>query len=159
MSYGISVTTLEEVFLSVGHGLETKDKKGSPETALEKSEEKETEKDGDYSIGNNPTTGFSCTLMIEQFFAIIKRRLQVYRKNNALLYEILVPVLLMCVGLAFSKVNFFIDSPQRLLQPDGYPLKQDILYNTQLLKTSGNDIQPAKLMMSLPDQKDSFNLI
>jgi hypothetical protein len=78
--------------------------------------------------------------MIEQFAAIIKRRIQVYRKNNALIYEIFVPVMLMAIGLAFSKVNFFVDSPMRNLNPSAYPLKQDIFYNNQLLMTSNSDI-------------------
>lgn len=65
----------------------------------------------------------------------------------------------MVIGLSFSKVNFFVDSPIRVLRPDAYPLKQDILYNEQLLITSGKDILPLTLMQSLPQQSSSFNLV
>ena len=64
----------------------------------------------------------------------------------------------MCVGLAFSKVNFFSDSPQRILSPVEFPSPQDIMYNTELLMTSGSDISPSKLMGSLPEQ-DWLNLL
>jgi ATP-binding cassette subfamily A (ABC1) protein 3 len=56
LSYGISVTTLEEVFLSVGHSVAENDKKGkgnSPETIAEINEKEELE---DYTIAENPTS-------------------------------------------------------------------------------------------------------
>lgn len=55
--------------------------------------------------------------------------MQVYMKNFALIYEVMVPVLLVIVGLGFSKVDFFVNSPQRVLSPSMYPLKQSIYFN------------------------------
>lgn len=65
--------------------------------------EEKMSREEQFSIAEHQT-GFSCLNIIEQFFSIIKRRIQVYRKNNALFYETLVPVLLMIIGLSFSKV-------------------------------------------------------
>ena len=76
----------------------------------------------------------------DQFVAIFKKRFQLYTKNLVILYEVLVPVVLVSIGLAFSKVQFFIDSDARNLVPQLYPLKQDIIYNQELLVQSGNDI-------------------
>ena len=70
----------------------------------------------------------------------------------------MVPVFLVAIGLAFSKVQFFSSSPDRNLVPDQYMLKQKLMYNNQLLTTSNNDIQPFEIMNNLPDVSEAFDL-
>jgi hypothetical protein len=84
---------------------------------------------------SNAIPDYSLVLFFEQIFAILRRRTQIYMKNkSALIFEILVPVFLVCIGLSFSKVDFFRDSPDRILQPSEYPLSQKILFNESPLK-------------------------
>lgn len=63
--------------------------------------------------------------------AVFRKRYYTYRRNyKALLIEIFIPVLLVLIGFSFSKVQFFFNSPERLLTPSLLPLKQRILVNS-----------------------------
>jgi len=70
-SYGISVTTLEEVFLKVGHGIEDKDKEvvkhGVDATT------KELDKYDTFSIAEAPRR-WAVVAFVEQTCAILRRR-------------------------------------------------------------------------------------
>jgi ATP-binding cassette subfamily A (ABC1) protein 3 len=85
-SYGISMTTLEEVFLRVGHGLEDEDKENSedeknPELSKRKSlKTKQKEMNADYN--EREAAAFTSPKIWSQFKAILTRRIQVYRKNK-----------------------------------------------------------------------------
>ena len=52
-------------------------------------------------------------------------------------FEIVVPVFLIFVGLCFTKIEFIIDSPPRQLLPSLYPWKQRMFYNEDLIIKDG----------------------
>jgi hypothetical protein len=59
--------------------------------------------------------------------------------------ELGMPVLLVLLGIMLSKIQIFIDSPERLLEPHLLPLKQRILVNDKLFRPSENpedDVSP-----------------
>ena len=152
-SYGISVTTLEEVFLNIGSRTykeeddeisEEPEAQDNEHNMIKADEEATGEREEDdidkFSLGNFKPSG-NCVTICSQMYAILRRRIQAYKKNpNALFFEIMVPVFLVCIGLAFSKIDFFNSSPERNLVPASYALKQKIMYNKDLLISSDNDI-------------------
>lgn len=52
---------------------------------------------------------------------------------RGLVIEVLIPVILVLIGLGFSKVQFFIAQPDRVLTPSLYPIQQRILANNQTI--------------------------
>ena len=84
--------------------------------------------------------------------AMFNKRFCIYRRNyKSLLVEIFIPVLLVLLGFAFSKIQFYFDSPDRTLTTDLLPAKQRILVNTDLVRKSSNDISPRTLIEGLPN--------
>jgi len=125
-SYGISVTTLEEVFLRVGHGDDTDDNKKAKDEIKENLNKIEQDKNDDYSIADDHETGM-CNVFWIHMQALFKKRFQLYKRNyKGLIVEVFIPVLLVLIGLGFSKVQFFFASPDRNITPFDYPLKQRI---------------------------------
>lgn len=58
----------------------------------------------------------ACAALARQASALMKRRLTAYSRNKAgTLFEILVPVLLILVGLSLTHLNFLAESPTRPL--------------------------------------------
>lgn len=156
-SYGISVTTLEQVFLKVGHG-DDGDGDKQVKAELQRMESKEDIKNL-YSIADQQESGV-CNVFLDHLGALIRKRLHQYRRNyKGLVVEILVPVLLVLIGFAFSKVQFFVSSPNRPLSPDLFPLKQRIVVNQNLVRSSPpNDISPKQLIESLPMFAEAFDV-
>ncbi len=102
-SYGISVTTLEEVFLRVGHGDDTSEDLKIKEELKNKREEAEKVED-DFSIAENAVSG-ACNIFGIHMIALFLKRFFIYRRNyKGLVIEILIPVLLVLIGFGFSKV-------------------------------------------------------
>ncbi len=91
--------------------------------------------------------------------ALFRKRFNIYKRNyKGLIVEVLIPVLLVLIGFGFSKVQFFFDSPERILTPDAYPLKQRIQANLNLMRTSGSDFTPKSIMESLPMYSTAFDV-
>lgn len=77
----------------------------------------------DYSIAESHEEGAFNNFLIH-FTALIRKRLFIYRRNyKALVVEVLIPVILVVIGFAFSKIQFFYDPSERVLEPSAYPLK------------------------------------
>ena len=90
--------------------------------------------------------------------AVFRKRYYTYRRNfKGLLIEVFIPVLLVLIGFAFSKVQYFFNSPERLLTPTLFPLKQRILVNSNLIAKSQYDISPSQLMSTLPLYDTAFD--
>lgn len=71
------------------------------------------------------------------------------------------PVLLVIIGFAFSKVQFFLNQPHREFYPELYPMKQRIISNSGLLVNSTNaswNIQPQTLLSYLPSGSDAWDI-
>jgi len=140
---------LEEVFLRVGNGIE--EDEDSTKSARE---EKPEEINGaiiseDYSISEQFETGFF-NLFFTHLFAVFRKRFFTYRRSwRALLGDIFIPILIVLIGLGFTKVKFFSDSPPRQLEPSLFPLKQRIIVNSEIVKKSNNsayDISPQSII-------------
>lgn len=135
-SYGISVTTLEEVFLKVGHG-DDSDKDGQELAMLKQNNNPEaqplTSGDDDFSISTMPHQS-ALTVFFHHLAALFLKRFYIYRRNRrGLIIEVLVPVFLVIIGFAFSKVQFFINQPERTLSTSLYPNPQRIIANEHLV--------------------------
>eukprot|EP00347_Sterkiella_histriomuscorum_P006793 403351411 len=133
-SYGVSVTTLEEVFLKVGQGDQLDN---SRDKSIQNKAELENEKiQDDYSIADDAEKG-TCNIFCGHLGALLKKRTQIYKRNyKGLIVEILVPVILVILGFAFSKVQFFINSPGRPLTTNLVPHKQRMIVNSNLIRTT-----------------------
>lgn len=119
-SYGISVTTLEEVFLRVGEGDDNVHFKAKDEI---QAKSKEFNVNDDFSIAEIEDIG-ACATFFNHIGALFLKRFYIYRRNiKGFITEVLVPVLLVLVGFALSKVQFFVNAPNRPLEPSLYPLK------------------------------------
>lgn len=66
------------------------------------------------------------------------RRLTAYSRNKAgTLFEMLVPVILIFVGLCFTRVTFLAEAPDRNLVIDELEWQQRVLVNTDLVRYHG----------------------
>lgn len=145
-SYGVGVTTLEEVFLRVGKQDEEEEEskdEGSKKSLSDIKKEVEEEK---RQIGNgvrslNKTddlTGideYSIADQSEQnifllhFWALsVKRFLVSFRQLRSSLLEILIPIILIIVGLALATVDFFKDPTPVILSDISIP-NPNIIYH------------------------------
>lgn len=155
------MTTLEEVFLRVGHGDDSN--KDQEELAKIKQLAKDKQSllntpENDYSISSQPKLPF-CRQFGQHMAALFLKRFYVYRRNlKGLLTEVFVPVLLVLIGFAFSKVQFFFSQPSRTLAPGLYPTPQRVSVNQDLaFKPSwGTNLPPAQVMSALPTS--GFNI-
>ena len=129
------MTTLEEVFLKVGHGdtdnEDHKLKESLKQIAAEgKSLLGKTQEEDEFSISDPKYHLSGLSGFYQHLKALFLKRFYIYRRNRrGLVIEVLIPVLLVLIGFAFSKVQFFNPQPDRLLVPSLYPLKQRILVN------------------------------
>lgn len=72
------------------------------------------------------------------FKALFRKRMNIYKRNvKGLVTEIIIPVILVLIGFAFTKVQFFNDSPARYLTPNDFPLKQRMSMNGNILRGTG----------------------
>lgn len=152
-SYGISVTTLEEVFLKVGHGDDsTKDQE---ELAKLKNQQETTPlipTQDDYSISSQAPLPFF-TLFRQHMAALFLKRWFIYRRNvRGFMTEVFVPVLLVLIGFAFTKVQYFFLQPTRTLSPALYPEPQRMTVNQYMASnvTGGSNLSPQQLIQNLP---------
>ena len=75
-----------------------------------------------YNIAEHHEKG-TCNIFWYHLIALFRKRLQISRKNlKSFIVEILVPLLMILIGFSFSRVSFFFDSPERLLEPSRLPL-------------------------------------
>lgn len=98
MSYGISVPTLENVFLKVTN------EKAKDET-IKQSQSQTSESVKKFSTADNNQTLPIFASFFSQLTALFIKRLHVSRRSwKGLLVEILIPALLILVGFGFSKI-------------------------------------------------------
>ncbi len=87
---------------------------------------------------------------------MLKRKFTEYRRNyKGFALEVLVPLLLVISGFALSTVEIYFNSPSRPVNIDMFPLKQQLLVNSELitpLSDIGN-IRPEQLFSNLDSDK------
>lgn len=122
-SYGISISTLEEVFLKVGH---LKD----PSKKKKKQKEEDELPDWRQNGKKKKKKGFNLrdnhaeldTSFQNNFLAVFIMRINSYKRNKkAFLNEVIIPALIMIVALALTKIPRNYDSVSRILDPDWLP--------------------------------------
>ena len=127
-SYGVRITTLEEVFLRIGHGEDhaTTIEKIKEQTAdLSKMSAREkmlTE----YSIATDHRRS-----IFRQFWALVRKKLLVMlRDPKVFLLDFLSPMLLIYVGLYISQAELINqDFPKRALSAYDFPTGGPLIYN------------------------------
>ena len=116
-SYGISATTLEEVFLKVGDGLVEKD--DTHGISINDSRSKEKAND-EYCLVDESIEGFS--LSISQLFAMIKIRvLMTVRELRILFLEVALPTLLIIISAILLGVSINLNDEVAFLTLDRVP--------------------------------------
>lgn len=83
---------------------------------------------------------YTANLLKDQTFALITRKMQAYKRTFvSILFEMMVPVILIAIGFTFTKLQFNSDSHTKTLKPEMYPERQRILVNSlsfnQILET------------------------
>lgn len=150
-SYGVGVTTLEEVFLRVGKDEEENEQayemtiKNLRKSITDEREHfREESKHGDNTLHGSLNDSNDDIKLIEDYSIaeqsekdvfclhfgalIVKRLLVSFRQPKTFLLEILIPILLIIIGLAFSNSPFFENPPQLTLNLANYPKNQTLYY-------------------------------
>ena len=143
LSYGISMTTLEEVFLKVN--AEERNELGKIEE-----EKQETREGTNQRLMKNSNTGIGMiTSSFEQqeekdssenlvgngtlwgsIKALITKRFHIYKRDRCgLCCELIVPVILVLFGLSLLQIPFLKDSAAFNLDTSAYPSPQRLLFN------------------------------
>jgi len=133
-SYGISVTTLEEVFLRVASGAGTRPLAATSEhRKLDNSAELEnqplTQREPiDFTLAHDRLKGSTLCMHIQAMLR--KRFLTSMRDVKSLVFEIFIPIALVLFGLGLMLVaTRFKELPEYDLTIDQYPTKQSIYYS------------------------------
>ena len=128
-SYGVGITTLEEVFLRIGHGdgdhTNTVEKIKAQTADLNKLSARDkvlTE----YSIATDNTRNF-----LTHFVALVKKKVLVMvRDPKSFTMDFFFPIILIYMGLYVSRINLLSeDYPKRSLSAYDFPDGNGLIYN------------------------------
>ena len=137
-SYGVGITTLEEVFLKIGHGEEVEQERFEKGPERENnygnlnSNERVQEQDlDDYSITNGSDYS-TFQLLINHMCAIMRKKiLMQVRDKKTLGIDTIFPIILILAGLALSTVAIFKNGVSREMSATLYPTPLKIIQNSQ----------------------------
>eukprot|EP01022_Parablepharisma_sp_SALTPOND_P028528 TRINITY_DN71102_c1_g1_i1.p1 TRINITY_DN71102_c1_g1~~TRINITY_DN71102_c1_g1_i1.p1 ORF type:complete len:910 (-),score=71.75 TRINITY_DN71102_c1_g1_i1:2772-5501(-) len=138
-SYGISITTLEDVFIKVGEmgGEVSKEWQKKVKDTVE---EEKIEKQNVYSLSEN-----SKRSVCEQFGVIIKKKMKEnVRNSSVLIFSIILPLILMWAGLSTFKA-FYRPREHTYSISNDFP-NSPILVNDETYLVTNNTVQPALLL-------------
>jgi len=155
LSYGISMTTLEEVFLKANGDLDEPDSKpdakdrsstlngGSDDEGAGKLRISEELKASDSVTNADQGNGLSSENLVgkgtlgQSIWALIIKRLNIYKRDRCgLCCELIVPVILVLLGLGLLQIPFLKDSPEFTLDTSVYPSPQRMLFNEEIYVAS-----------------------
>lgn len=109
-SYGISITTLEEVFLKVAEGNDVTKRRFSRM-------ESETQKVDDFEL-NSVKIKDKTSLFFVHFWALIVKRLDYFKRDKkGLVCEIILPCIVVVLGLCLTLATFVYQSPALEMGP------------------------------------------
>jgi len=158
-SYGITISTLEEVFLKVGN-LDDKAAPGLVDNTHEQKipdleQQKEVQnfnfKDNASEVDNS---------FFNNLLAVMYMRFSNYKRNKTALFnDAVIPCILLILGVGLSQIEKGFDQPSRIILPDRLPLPQQLVINPTAVAAASTDIPVADLYSTLPNQPGSFNLI
>ena len=155
-SYGVSMTTLEEVFLKVENNPDA-EFEGLDDIKFSTKEQQEEEKNlEDYSIANKQIEG-SVTIFWLHFIALIIKKFFLTKRNiKGFIIDLFIPTALIITGFGLTKIKILRDSPQRILDIDLFPSQQRLIYNTIPVIPTGSTDDPSDLIGLLSNQ-NNFN--
>lgn len=111
-SYGISITTLEEVFLKVAEGDNI-----NPQRRFSRLE-KEVEKVDDFDL-NSVKVKRKIDLFFIHFWALMVKRWDYFKRDKkGLVCEIILPCIVIVLGLCLTFIKFLYPSPALELSPE-----------------------------------------
>ena len=129
-NFGIGLTTLEEVFLSVGGNKDEEEERASLQDnsidePLIENRRKDNEFQTDPAIEDKDLEMLrlqsNSKIFALQAKALIKKRFIYFRRDKvSLCCEILLPIIIILIGLALSKIEFVKNSPSLVVSPSIY---------------------------------------
>lgn len=127
-SYGVGITTLEEVFLRIGHGEDhatTVDQIKAATADLSKMTSRERELT-DYSIAQDHRRGF-----LGHLVALVRKKvLAMVRDPRSFLMDFFFPIALIALGIYVSQIELISqDYPERALTAYDFPRGGPLIYN------------------------------
>jgi len=151
-SYGVSVTTLEEVFLQVGKGeheeekdIENKHAKYHDDNVLspkpnESPDSPLSSVNDEYTIADprNREAGGCNIFWLHMYAVLMKRLICLKRGMLQFIVEIIVPLLLVLFGLSLTKINFYYDSKPRVFDVSLFPTPQKLMINADISQYNSN---------------------
>ena len=129
-SYGISITTLEEVFLKVAEGTDISHSKFQRRQSLDKVD--------DFQLSSVKIKSNVMIFFVHFWAMIIKRMNYFKRDKKGLVCEIILPCLVIILGLCLTFIHFIYPSPALELVPSllNTPIQTPIQANYQSFYTS-----------------------
>ncbi|EAS01530.2 ABC transporter family protein (macronuclear) [Tetrahymena thermophila SB210] len=132
-SYGISITTLEEVFLRIAEQQSEKEsqnnnieeKKINPESK----EVKEDDQVDNFDLNQVKIKGNFELFLNHCKSQIIKRVIYFKRDKRGLFCEIVIPFLVVALGLTITLMQFIVESPPLVIQPSIFNTPINIIYS------------------------------
>ena len=155
-TYGISVTTLEEVFLNVAKiAAPEKHYQNKKDASLDVKDKNDDSFDlDDYNIERDRMKG-SFSLFWTHFWALVKKRLNyIKRDQRGMICELILPVLMVVGGILIANAAISKEIPSLTITDDMYDYKFQMDYNA-IVPADGAAINP-NFIKNLPG--DYINL-
>lgn len=153
-NYGVSVTTLEEVFLKVAGGV-AENRTDFQAKADLKNEQKEIreEEEGEIDLESirvkNP-----CTLFFMHFKALMLKRLIYFSRDiKGLICEVFIPIIIVVIGLMLMLIQFVTEGPWISMEVSNYEEPISVIYNQKLIN---GDAVPSVLLDTYHDSGIDF---
>jgi ATP-binding cassette subfamily A (ABC1) protein 3 len=156
-SYGVQISTLEQVFLQIGHLENPEEILDMPDPAMQSAQRSIIQPKANF-IDNEKVEVYNLeksekdVSFISNLKAVLIKRANIYKRNRrSFLFETLIPSLIILCGVAISKYSDqWKRSPVKDVSPDLYPLKQKLLVNKTPIDYLRSDLTPEKLIANLP---------
>mmetsp|Transcript_22180 Transcript_22180/g.21974 ORF Transcript_22180/g.21974 Transcript_22180/m.21974 type:complete len:742 (-) Transcript_22180:1165-3390(-) len=140
-SYGVGVTTLEEVFLKVGHQdeegngsspdspkiEETKEDNSQEANEIVRINDSQRSDNDDYSIAEQSEKN---VFFLHLYALCVKRFLMSFRQLKSSLLEIFIPMIFILTGLGLANIDFFVDASAVNLSMTQFPENNNLFIGT-----------------------------
>ena len=121
-SYGISISTLEEVFLNIGKldDPNTRKRKKIIDDTVPHWERKQQKNQKSFNLKDNHSE--LDRSFLTNFTAVLIMRINSYKRNKkAFLNEVLIPALIIIFGISLTKIPRVYETKSRVLEPSWLP--------------------------------------
>jgi ATP-binding cassette subfamily A (ABC1) protein 3 len=130
-TFGISLTTLEEVFLKVATLEEQEEKEDMTEVLAKKDRIAETIADENFEL-NDIRIKDPVSIFFIHFWALCKKRFIYFKRDKrGLVCEIFLPIIIILAGMYLTTITFIKESPSGELLPSLLGKSSSVYYSTQ----------------------------